>query len=145
MKLASTLVLSFIASAQAATTISSLVLPSGIPGYVTFSLYLFLFKNSIKTKILSTYRSSGLPFSTVSFDTTAATSVLSSLSSVYSAESSAVQSVLSSFTVTSPASSGSTSTSAPAATTSSAAGRTEAGLGLGLAAGAAAGFLGFVF
>ncbi|KAG2039105.1 hypothetical protein BDR03DRAFT_1009304 [Suillus americanus] len=127
MKIASALVLSFIASAQAATTISSLILPSGVPA------------------------SSGLPFSTVSFDTTAASSVLSSLSSLYSAESSVVQSVLSSVTTGTPSipltvkPSGSTSTGAPATTTSSAAGRTEAGLGLGLAAGAAAGFVGFVF
>ncbi|KAG1816737.1 uncharacterized protein BJ212DRAFT_1480596 [Suillus subaureus] len=80
MKLTSTLVLSFIASAQAATTISSLILPSGVPA------------------------SSGLPFSTISFDTTAATSVLSSLSSLYSSESSVVQSVLSSYTTDLPTS-----------------------------------------
>jgi hypothetical protein len=36
MKLMTTLVLSFIASAQAATTVSTMVLPSGIPAYAIF-------------------------------------------------------------------------------------------------------------
>ncbi|KAG2111038.1 hypothetical protein BD769DRAFT_71591 [Suillus cothurnatus] len=139
MKLTSTLLLSFIASAQAATTISSVVLPSGIPAYVTFSMPISPNRNK-NTHITHLYRSSGLPFSTVSLDTTAATSLLSSL---YSSESSAVQSVLSSLGTVPPTVT--STSSAQAATTSSAAGRTEAGLGLGLAAGAAAGLLGFLF
>ncbi|KAG2078520.1 hypothetical protein BDR04DRAFT_1086925 [Suillus decipiens] len=118
MKLtASALVLSFIASTQAATTVSSMVLPTGVPA------------------------TSGLPFSTISVDTSAA----SSLSSLYSSESSAVQSVLSSLGTTPPSMTSPSGTGSPAATTSTgAAGRTEAGLGIGLAAGAVAGLLAFL-
>jgi len=133
MRFASAVLLAFVASAQAAVT-SSMVLPTGIPG------------------------SSGLPFSTLSFDTTAVSSALSSLSSIVSSESSAVQSVLSSVastsqvsatspkaTVTSALSSSAIASSAPPASSSSAAGRIDVGNGLGLAAGAAAGLLASLF
>jgi hypothetical protein len=159
MKFASAVPLAFVASVQAAVT-SSRVLPSRISGYIAFSFSLssFFYLSTSKPKYSSrTYSSSGLPFSTLSFDTTAASSVLSSLSSIVSSESSAVQSAISSVTGTSPVSGTSASvtfsssatsetvSSAPAATSSGAAGRTESGNGLGLAAGAAAGLLAFLF
>ncbi|KIJ64279.1 hypothetical protein HYDPIDRAFT_28715 [Hydnomerulius pinastri MD-312] len=58
------------------TTHTSMILPSGIPA------------------------TSGLPFSSLSFDTTGASSVLSSLSSLISSESNAVSSALTSLTDT---------------------------------------------
>ncbi|KAG2051160.1 hypothetical protein BDR06DRAFT_959392 [Suillus hirtellus] len=137
MKLASALVLSFIATVHAATSLSSPVLPSGIP--VT----------------------SGLPLSSISLDTTAFTSFISSILSSGTIPASLPTTIPTSLpttdpislptslstilptdvTLTSPGGSTSTATSAPATTTSSGAGRTDAGLGLGLVAGAAAGLL----
>ncbi|OJA14090.1 hypothetical protein AZE42_07936 [Rhizopogon vesiculosus] len=123
MKLASALLLSFVASAQAAVT-STNVLPSGVP------------------------LSSGLPFSTLSFDTTAASSIFSS---ILSSESSVIGSITTSFTAVPTTSSGSaslassgTTTSASAAASTGAAGRTDAVQGVGLVAGAAAGLLAFL-
>ncbi|KAG2111044.1 hypothetical protein BD769DRAFT_1674456 [Suillus cothurnatus] len=125
MKLTSALVLSFIASVQAGTTgvIDSSSVENGFT--ITVASY------SINTS---------------SYD--------ASLSSLFSSLSLTPTGILTPITSGTPASIGtapssggssSSTSSAQATTTSSAAGRTEAVLGLGVAAGAAAGVLGFFF
>ncbi|KAG1853145.1 hypothetical protein DFJ58DRAFT_395964 [Suillus subalutaceus] len=156
MKLTSALVLSFVASAQAATSHSSMILPSGVPAYVAFPLCLLPFKPNqnknthVQRRIDQAVR---YPLSSHS-ESTSLQSVFSSLSTANPTGtpsgitiSTPTSTITITPTVTSPSSSGSSSstTSAQATTTSSAAGRTEVGLGLGLAGGVAAGLLGFFF
>ncbi|KAG1805257.1 hypothetical protein EV424DRAFT_284022 [Suillus variegatus] len=123
MKLASALMLSFIATAQAATSISHPVLPTGVPA------------------------TSGLPLSTISLDTTAFTSFISSILSSGTIPASLPTTIPTSLPTTVPISlPTSLSTilptdvtfTSPGGSTSTA---TNAGLGLGLVAGAAAGLL----
>ncbi|KAG2039113.1 hypothetical protein BDR03DRAFT_952892 [Suillus americanus] len=120
MKVTSALVLSFIASATAQGTTIHASSFSGVPGAGGSSLSSFFSSQSVSLQ-----------------------SVISSITAANPGPTGTPNDISTTSTVTSPSSSGSTTSAQATTTSTSAAGRTE--VGLGLAAGAAAGLLVFFF